>query len=242
MTAADQIDIGALGPNELFHHLWGTKYAPAMAATAQKEAERRADAFADGVTFTVCGEELRLMTPAELLLLDGFENAFVCATEPTIDDLQWLLWTLNVQNSGRRGSWANAWRKGRCYQRVEQRAEFFHDDVSEVYQYLDRLWLDEAAGEPAPMEGAKPVRKPATVYCLAPLLVNVAGAVGHIDPMSGRLLAHTPIPRLLQYQRSAIERKTGEQEASSFDSQRSRCLEEVNNIMAERRRAAANPQ
>jgi len=229
-----QPDPETMGPNELFGWLWHTKYGPEIAEVAAKEAARRADAFADGVTFTVCEEELRLMTPRDLLMLDGFENAFVCATEPTADDLAFILWTLNVQNDGSR-SWRNHWRKGRCSQRVAQRTDF-EADVSEVYHYLDRLWLDTPADEPPDIAGGQAKeRKPSGVYCLAPLMVNVAGTLGAVDPMSGRLLADTPIPRLLQYQRSAVERKTGEAAATSFDSYRSRCLEEVNNIMQERR-------
>ncbi len=223
-----------MGPGELFGFLWHTKYAPEIAATLAAENERRADAFADGVTFTVCGEELRLMTPRDMLRLDGFENAFMTSEVPTLEDLQFFLWTLNVLNDGSR-SLRNHWRKGRAEQRVRERATWFEEDASEVYCYMDRLWLEAPADEPPGADGKQTQKKPAGVYCLAPLMVNVAGVIGAIDPMSGMLLADTPIPRLLQYQRSAIERKTGEAAATSFDSARSRCLEEVNNIMAARR-------
>ncbi len=228
-------DVDTMGPNELAGYLWQTKYAPAIAETIARENERRTDAFADGATFTVCGEELRLMTPRDMLHLDGFENAFMCSNVPTPADLAFFLWTLSTQNDGA-NSWRNAWRRGRAYQRIAQRADLFDDDVSEVYHYMDRLWLEAPADESAPgPESRKEDRKPSGVYCLAPLMVNVAGAIGAVDPVSGRLLADTPIPRLLQYQRSAVERKTGESAATSFDSARSRCLEEVNAIMAARR-------
>lgn len=220
-------------PGQIFDHLWATKYAPEIAAVARREGERRTDAFADGVTYTVCGEEIRLMTPRDLLLLDGFENAFVCARTPDERDIVQFLWDLNATNDGTR-SWANRWRKGRCAGRLSCRDDF-DADVSEIYGYLSRLWLDEPAGEAADMDGQSRARRPATTYCLAPLLVNVAGTLGATDPMSGLLLADTPIPRLLQYQRAAMERKTGEEEAGSFDSFRSRCMEEVNQITAERR-------
>ncbi len=233
-TEASLPDVSMMGHGELFGFLWHTKYAPAIAEKMAKENERRADAFADGVTFTVCGEELRLMTPRDMLMLDGFENAFMCSNVPTLADLTFFLWTLSTQNDGAR-SWRNAWRKGRLAQRVAQRSGWFDDDVSEVYHYMDRLWLEEPADEPPGLDGKKVERKPSGVYCLAPLMVNVAGTIGAVDPMSGSLLADVPIPRLLQYQRSALERKTGETAATSFDSARSQCLEEVNNIMAERR-------
>ncbi len=235
-TLTEAPDLSSFGPNELFGYLWHTKYGPMIAAIAAKENERRVDAFADGATFTVFGEELRLMTPRDLLMLDGFENAFVCATEPTPADVHFLLWTLNLGNDGSR-AWCNRWRKGRCFQRVNDRMHDFDEGVSEIYHYLDRLWLDTPAdGEAADVEGGqREQRRPAGVYCLAPLMVNVAGTLGAVDPMSGLLLADTPIPRLLQYQRAASERKTGESAATSFDSYRSKCLEEVNQIMQERR-------
>lgn len=221
-------------PGQIFDHLWATKYAPEIEAVARRETERRTDAFADGVTLTVCGEEIRLMTPRDLLLLDGFENAFVCARVPEEKDIVQFLWDLNATNDGTR-SWRNRWRKGRCAGRLAVRDDF-DADVSEIYGYLSRLWLDEPAGDAAAMEGQpREMRRPPTTYCLAPLMVNVAGTLGATDPMSGLLLADTPIPRLLQYQRAALERKTGEEDATSFDSFRSRCMEEVNQITAERR-------
>lgn len=231
---AGTTDIDAMGPRQLFDWLWQTKYGPEIVQTLRAESERRMHAFADDVTFIVCGEELRLMTPRDLHYLDRDRNAFVCSCEDiTPGALQWFLWTLSVTNDGSL-SWRNRWRKGRCYGRVSMR-EDLDADSSEVYAYIDRLWLDTPADEPTDAAGGQQQRKPPTTYCLAPLLANVAGAVGAIDPMSGRLLADTPIPRLLQYQRSALERKTGENEPSSFDSYRSRCLEEVNQIVAARR-------
>lgn len=230
---ADAPALDSLGPNELYQHFWNTKYGPEMAATRRVEAERRTDAFVEGAAFMVCGETLRLMTPRDLLLLDSVDNAFVCMTEPTEADLAWFLWVLSQSNDGSR-SWANRWRKGRLTARIGARTSL-EDDASEVYHYLDRLWIDTSA-ESEIEKGEKKERKPSGVYCLAPLLVNVAAVVGAVDPMSGRLLADTPIPRLLQYQRSAMERKNGEADATSFDSYRSRCLEEVNDTMAKRRK------
>lgn len=233
MTAPDPT--ATMGHGELFNFLMGTKYIPAIQDTLRRENERRADAFADNVTYTVCGEEIRLMTPRDLLMLDGFENAFVCAREPSIADAQWFLWTLNIANNGRSHSWANRYRKGKHDARIALR-EDFECDCGEIYSYLDRLWLDEPADEATkdPVGVKRERRKPATVYCIAPLLVNVASSVGATDPMSGLLLADTPIPRLLQYQRAANERRSGEDAATSFDSMKSRCMEEVNNIIAAR--------
>ncbi len=233
-SPAELPDLATMGPGELFNFLWATKYAPAIASTIEEEKSRRTDAFADGVSFEVCGEHLRLMTPRDMLYLDGFENAFMVSGVPTLADLQFFLWTLNVLNDPSRPL-RNGWRRGRAMQRIAQRISWFDDDVSEVYRYMDRLWLESPADEPANAEGKRETPKPAGTYCLAPLMVSVAGAMGAIDPMSGRLLADTPIPRLLQYQRSINERKTGEAAATSFDSARSHCLEEVNAIMAARR-------
>lgn len=236
MTAADTPNTDAMNPGELFGFLMATKYVPAYQETARRESERRTDAFADNVTYTVCGEEIRLMTPRDLLMLDGFENAFVCAGEPKDGDVRRFLWQLHVDNDGT-GSWRMRVSKGRFEARMDARTSV-EDDASEVYDYMDRLWPDTPADPfTTPPDGAQDTRgrKPAGVYCLAPLMVNVAGAIGPIDPMGGKLLGDTPIPRLLQYQREAIERKTGEDAGTSFDSLKSRCLEEVNIIMANRR-------
>ncbi len=234
-AAAGLPDLSMMGVAELYSFLWATKYAPAAAEVIAKENERRTDAFSDAATFKVCGEDIRLMTPRDMLMLDGFENAFMASNVPTSEDLAFFLWTLSVLNDGSR-SWRNSWRRGRAFQRVALRAEFFDDDVSEVYHYMDRLWLEEPAEPAADIASQqKPERKPSGVYCLAPLMVNVAGTLGAVDPMSGRLLADVPIPRLLQYQRAASERKTGEAAATSFDSAKSKCLEEANAIVAARR-------
>lgn len=240
MTATPNID--AMNPGELFGFLMATKYVPAYQETARKESERRSDAFADGVTYTVCGEEIRLMTPRDLLMLDGFGNAFVCAGEPKDGDVRRFLWQLHTHNDGT-NSWRMRIRKGRFEARMDGRTSV-DDDASDIYDYMDRLWPDTPADPfTKPPDGVQDTRagKPMSVHWLAPLMVNVAGAIGPIDPVSGKLLGDTPLPRLLQYQREAIERKTGEESGTSFDSLRSRCLEEVNIIMAERRAKASKP-
>ena len=239
-TDTQAIDpLAHMGHAELFHHLLNSKYVPAFMEKQRYESQRRMHAFADDVSITVCGEELRLMTPHDLHLLDREENAFVCAKEPTLQDLQWFLWCLSIQNDGT-ASLRNNWRRGRLYARVEALPDAL-EAFSDVYEYLERLWLEDppetgkdGAGE------AKKKKDPPSVYCLAPLMVNVAMALNgsSVDPMSGKLLGHTPIPRLLQYQRCGIEAKTGEREATAFDSLKSKCLEEVNQIIAERNKKA----
>ena len=228
---------GSTSAEALFYFLWHGKYAPAIADKLKKESERRADAFVDGATFTVCGEELRMMTPRDLVLIDGFDNAFACATPPTEDDARFLLWTLNAKNSGR-ATPGNGWRRGRFHGRMDRIADW-DAAFSEIYAYMDRIWVDSEPEESEEDKAKRKDKKPPAVYFLAPLMVSVCSEMGAVDPMSGKLLADIPIPRLLQYQKSILTDKKGVSDAGygTFDSWRSRCLEEVNTILAARRSA-----
>ena len=67
-TPEEQLKAAILaGPETLYEYLWNTKYAPSIGVSLAEEASRRADAFADDVTFKVCGEDIRLITPKDLL-------------------------------------------------------------------------------------------------------------------------------------------------------------------------------
>lgn len=222
-----------MGPNELFGYLWATKYLPAIADRVKLDSQRRAEAFADA-TVTVCGEELRLMTPRDLLMLDGFESPFVTYQRlPSPEDCAFFIWQMHARNT-RAGIW-NAWRRGRCYERIAVRPDLA-EDVAEIEEYCARVFIDV----PPPEAGnTGKERKPPSIYFLAAMLGDACAAIGPHDPMSGALLADTPIPRLIQYLRNA-ERKSGNSDAdlTEFDSQKSRCLSEVNEMIAARRGAA----
>jgi len=55
-------ETATMNPTQLFNHLWTTKYAVEIADRMALEAQRKAESFVDA-TITVCGEEIRLMTP-----------------------------------------------------------------------------------------------------------------------------------------------------------------------------------
>ncbi len=226
-------ETATMNPAQLFNYLWTTKYAKEIEERMALESQRKAESFVDA-TLTVCGEEIRLMTPRDLLLLDGFENPFVtCKTIPTAKDCAFFVWVLSVANAGNTG-WMNRRRQALVYRRMARRDVAFN--VAEIEEYCSRVFIDVPAKN-TDEKGNE--RKPPSVYFLAGLLGGLACDMGPIDPMGGKLLSDTPIPRLLQYVKSVAKHKNrDEDETTEFDSQRSRCLEQVNLIMAQRRKAS----
>lgn len=228
----------AAGPQALFDHLFGTKYLPAYQQTLAEQNSRRTDAFADDVTFEVCGEFIRLMTPRDFVWLDGIESPFVVGgTEATVEDFCEFLWALHPHNDPTRPI-LSAYRNGKMRNRVAvymSKGDEW-DMVAEIYEYLDRIFLDAGGSGATKQDPLAREKRPPTVHDIAPLIVSAAAAVGPIDPMSPggkRSLGDTPIPRLIQYQRAAHKNAGGKETMTGFDSLRSRCLEEVNNIMRE---------
>ena len=217
-----------------FEEVWAAEFAPTVAATRRVQTERRTEAFLD-VTLTVAGEELRQMTPADLLHLDALENPYVCGA-PLADitplDSAAFLWQLAALND-HTPSFANLWRRSRFLRRLA--ATPADDQLTAILAYTGRIFADfpgssEAAASPAPAGDAfAPESK---TYFLAPLLVEVASDIGHLDPMSGQLLAHTPLPRLAQYQRTLRERTSTEKDYTELDSLRNRCMDRVNQLNA----------
>jgi hypothetical protein len=233
------MNIETLSHAELFNHLWQTKYAPEITDKLNREAQRRAESFAN-VPITVCGEELRLMTARDLLWLDGFENAFVTGAKiPTEEDVAFFLWTMNTKNT-RGGGLMTSFRKGKLWGKFTGGNRDLAHDVAEIEEYCDRVFI--GMEDQSQEQGVQQLeKKPAQVYFLAPLLINVAGSIGPRCPMDGELLADIPIPRLMQYAKAIRDKDPNNtnDETTAFDSQRSRCLEEVNQIFAERNRKTA---
>lgn len=219
----------------ILDYLWNTKYVPYLEAEIQRETAARSDAFAEGITFTCCDEELRLMTPGDLVQLDGMDNALVVGgREPTYGDLAYFLWYLNKLNDPSTPI-RTAYRKGKFTARLRNLLNQIgaEECYAEVYEYLDRIFIDLPPPKTTKPNGEPIEQKPPAVHCVAPLLVDVAAVLGPFDPMTGRTLGVTPIPRLIQYQR-AHNRASGNY--TSLDSCKSRCLEDLNNIMAEFRK------
>jgi hypothetical protein len=220
--------ISQLNETGLFLALW-PKYEAEVHEKRMLETQHRDEAFVD-VPRTVAGEEIRMMTARDFLIFDGLGSPFarIGNIVADADDCFFLLWHLNRENYGT--GIANAFRRGRA------RARIYARDVAETAGAID-VYLDSVFIDIDRKKASQPEQRPASVSFLAELIVEVASAVGAHDPFSGALLADVPIPRLLQYQRAAHRIDNAKaNDFTEFDSARSRCLEEVNRILAERRK------
>jgi hypothetical protein len=218
-----------------FDQLWSTDYAPRLAAARAAESARRSEAFLD-TTLTVCGEEIRQMTPADLLMLDGFESPFVSGrpADATPADVAFFLWQLHADN---RPGLLNAFRRGRLIGRL--RHLDLDDCRAQIVAYCARMFADLGGAEETPAAAASAaIEEPPPVYFLATLMYSVATDIGHLDPHSGLLLSHTPLPRLIQYRTAATEGH-GRKTYTDFHSLRVECQERVNLHNWHLRQAAA---
>jgi hypothetical protein len=240
--AAKAIDISRMSHGELFVHVWNNEIRPAFNEKAKRDAERRVDAFAE-TTVTLCGEEVRMMTPRDLFVLDACENPLVSGGIPDEADCARFVWTLHASNNGR-DTFANRFRKGRIIQRIMSRPDLA-ETVAEIEEYVDRMLLDqtdesEKQKTPEEIEQAKAERKQPNTHFISPLLINVASDIGHCDPMTGKLLGDTPLPRLIQYARD-IQKSKGNADADGdrlTERLQRKCMERVNAIIAERAKTA----
>ena len=221
-----------------FEQVWSAEFAPQVSATRRVQTERRTEAFLD-ITLTVCGEELRQMTPADLLHLDALENPYVCGAplaDITLLDSAAFLWQLAALND-HTPSFANLWRRSRFLRRLA--AIPADTQLTAILAYTGRIFADfPGPSESSPSPESSAFAPESKTYFLAPLLVEVASDIGHLDPMSGQLLAHTPLPRLAQYQRSLRERTSTEKDYTEIDSLRNRCMDRVNQLNAAARQSS----
>lgn len=226
-------------PMVSFEQVWQDEFEPRARAIVQREAELRTEAFLD-VPLTLCGESVRQMTPADLVILDALANPFVSGIaegEAGEIDCAGFIWQLHLTNdhTARIG---NLFRRARLIRRLA--AMTVSEKCIEIARYCNRTFFDLRSGS-ADREkiGNEIGNAPPPTYFLAPLMTNLCAEMGHVDPMSGEILAHTPIARLLQYSKSIQRQNTGESDYGPFDSMRSECLAVVNERNAEMRRLAA---
>jgi hypothetical protein len=220
-------EAAARGFLDLCNYLWAEKYVPTLEAKVREEEAMRSDPFAEGVDFEVCGEPLRLMTPRDLVLLDGFESPYVSGGDPDEADAAFFLWTLHARNAG--GMIRTAWERGRFNGRFAARIETlgFADADEEILAYMRRVLYDLPKIDPkVPLHKRAP-----SINAVAGLLVDVACLVGPTDPYSGSLLADSPIPRLIQYRRTRENAKGGGA-YGEIDSAKVHCQDEANAVMA----------
>lgn len=201
--------------------LWAGKYAALYAEEIEREEARREEAFLD-LPRTVCGEQLRLMTPRDLLILNGVGNAFVCGGELEPWHAAMLVWHLNARNDGTR-SIRNVVRREVLYSRLSRAA--WADVLAGVNGYIDEIFQD------APITTGTD-RRPIGTCFLAPLVVRIATRTGWAQSE----ILDTPLPRLFQYLKAIkIEEHKGPGAAMDFspsDKLRDRFLTEMNELMA----------
>lgn len=217
-----------LPADQLFDAVWREEFLPVIADKRRVRTEQQTEAFLD-TTLTLCGVEVRQMTPSDLLLLDALDNPFVCGGETGFVDALAVIWQLAAEND-HTSSWANLWRRARVRHRLEVMP--YPDIHGAVVAFVARMFLaspDEFYRSEV-AHGGDAFAPELKTHFLSPLLVGLCSTMGPTDPMSGELLADTPLPRLFQYQATNAQ-SAGEKQYNETDSLRSRCLERTAQIL-----------
>lgn len=168
--------------------LWASKYAARFAEEREREESHREEAFLP-ISQTVCGEELRQMTPHDFLILNGIESPFVCNTETDAADVVIFLWQLNTRNDGTR-SWFNERRRKKMIQRVAFLG--FDDSVKQCFAYIEKTFQD--APKATQSQGDR-IAKPIGTCFLVPLILRIAKETG----WSKDEIMRTPVAQLFQF-------------------------------------------
>lgn len=149
--------------------LWQTKYAPRFVEARKNEDARREQAFLD-LPLTVCGEELRQITPKDLLILNGIESPFVCGGEADPIDVVVFLWYLNAKND-QSESWFNRRRKKQMMKRVALLP--FVGSVQACRDFVEATFQDTPNKESSGEE-----KRPIGTALIVPLIVRIAKETG----------------------------------------------------------------
>ena len=168
--------------------LWATKYAARFAEERAREESHREEAFLN-VTMTVCGEELRMMTPQDFLILNGIESPFVCSRDIEATDVVLFLWHLNVKNDGS-SSWFNRRRRRQMIKRIIGLQ--FGECIKQIQNYTDKAFQDAPR---ASEEKGERISKPLGTCFLVPLIMRIAKETG----WSKDEIMRTPMPQLFQF-------------------------------------------
>jgi hypothetical protein len=212
-----------LPAQDLFDAVWQKEFEPAVREKRRALSERRTEAFLD-VTLTLCGEEVRQMSVLDMLHLDALGNPFIAGSpDGTVQfiDAAGFVWQLAAEND-QTNSLRNLFRRARFLRRLSKRP--LGALVPEISGFVDRMLLDPAKPQQEDAQQSAALKESPKTHFLAPLITEVASHLGHIDPMSGRLLAHIPLPRLLQY-RDCYRDSQGEKTYDEISSLRNRCIE-----------------
>lgn len=176
--------------------LWASKYAARFAEERAREDARREEAFLD-LPKSLCGEEVRQITPMDLLVLNGVGNAFVAGGNPEPEDVAIFLWWMNVQND-KSDTWSNERRKKKMIRRVG--ALPLLESCKDIVAFV------EAAFQDAPNEGGKSEGRGVSTCFITPLVLSVACETGWDE----QDILNKPLARLFQYTKSIRARKMGD--------------------------------
>lgn len=198
--------------------LWASKFAHRFAEERAREEARREQAFLD-LPIIIGGEEVRAMTPNDLLLLNGAECPFVCGGQDSPEQVALFIWALHVDNDGSLG-WFNRRRRYRMIRRLAP--QNYEGLVRACNDYVEEMFQDAPGGGG---ESSKE-RRPLGTCFLAPLVVNLAVETG----WSQHEILTTPLPRLFQYYKAIRAREQGKKFIDSSPSDRltSEFLAELN--------------
>lgn len=122
------------------------------------------------IPLVVCGEELRQMTPKDLLILNGIESPFVCGGEADALDVVIFLWFLNIKND-RTESWLNRRRKKQMMKRVALLP--FFEAVQSCRDFVEGTFQDTPNRESG---GGQ--KRPIGTALIVPLIVRIAKETG----------------------------------------------------------------
>ena len=225
------MDTALLSPTRLYtvDEVWAAEFAPRHEAARRRREEERTESFLD-VELTLAGEPVRQLTASDMLLLDAMANPFISGSpDGTVSwlDCAGFIWQLHPRNT-HTASVFNLWRRHRVLKRLARRRA---DELAPlIVAYVDRML--GASSDQSPPDGTGISAHEPRTYFLAPLLMNVAADIGHVDPLSGRLLAHIPVLRLIQYGRAICDAKAPRQSDTdeALISERTRCAQRTNEL------------
>lgn len=213
--------------------LWTSKYAALAETEMAGEAERRAEDFIE-VSRTVCGLELRQLTPRDLLLLDYAKSPFVSGGEIDPTQVTKFLWhMLDRQPAG----WLSQRRFFRHCAGLPYEAS-----IAAIQAYIARHFAD-APGGGGGGGGSAENNRPLGTSFVAPLIVRLATGIPSLTPPA---IMDTPLPQLFQYRKildAEAAARSGQRlrEQSPVDRLLCECLAECNRINAEKAPASVSP-
>ncbi len=201
---------------------WAEHFAPAYELAQARERQWQEEAFADQ-PHTVCGFALRGMTPYDLLLLYGCENALVSGGRIQPEHLAQFLAVL--VEPAPRGWWA----RRRFFRRVA--ALPWLEAVRECRAYVDRMFASSSL-PPRPQSAAgaasAPEAAPLDMCFLAPLILSLAKETG----WSESALLGMRLDKLFQYRRALVLMEEGRGSPAVRHEHQARALAAYNHYLA----------